>query len=52
MGAVDAIGRVFRPQDGPVAWARQVGLTLFNAVPAIKSRAAERAMGLTIQRNN
>jgi len=50
MGAVDALGRVFRPQDGPVAWARQAGLTLFNAVPTVKAKAAERAMGLTIQR--
>jgi ubiquinone biosynthesis monooxygenase Coq6 len=48
MAGIDALGRTFQPQDGPLALARAVGLDLFNAVPAIKNRAAEVAMGLKL----
>ena len=48
MAGIDALGRTFQPQDGPLALARAVGLDLFNAIPAIKNRAAEVAMGLKL----
>ena len=46
MHGIDSVGKFFRVTDGPLAWARAVGMDLFNAVPAIKNRVAEVAMGL------
>lgn len=46
MMGIDSVGKFFRVTDGPLAWARAVGMDLFNAVPAIKNRVAEVAMGL------
>ncbi len=45
MGALDALGRVFRPQSGPLAGVRSLGLDLLNATPPAKRQIMRYAMG-------
>ena len=45
MGALDALGRMFAPQSGPLAAARSLGLDLLNAAPPAKRQIMKYAMG-------
>lgn len=49
MVGVDALQKTFKIQDGPLAMARGIGMSLFNAIPTLKKTAAEIAMGLKKQ---
>lgn len=45
MGALDALGRMFKPQAGPLAAVRSLGLDALNAAPPVKQRIMRYAMG-------
>lgn len=43
--ALDGLGRIFKPQEGPVAALRSVGLDLLNASGPAKKHIMRYAMG-------
>lgn len=45
MGALDALGCLWKPQSGPLAAVRSLGLDALNATPAVKQRIMRYAMG-------
>ena len=47
MGALDVLGRMFKPQTGPLAAVRSLGLDALNAAPPVKQRIMRFAMGWT-----
>lgn len=47
MGALDVLGRMFKPQSGPLAAVRSLGLDALNAAPPVKQRIMRFAMGWT-----